>query len=41
VILGDITVGDDAVIGANAVVIRSVPPGHSAMGVPAISRPRR
>lgn len=34
-ILGPVTVGDDAVIGANSVVIRSVPPGAVMMGVPA------
>jgi serine O-acetyltransferase len=34
-ILGDVTVGDDSRIGANAVVIRDVPPGSTAVGVPA------
>jgi len=34
-ILGKVVVGDDAVIGANAVVIRDVPPGAVAGGVPA------
>ena len=38
-VLGDITIGQGAVIGANAVVIRSVPPRCIAVGVPArISR---
>jgi serine O-acetyltransferase len=37
-ILGDIFVGDDSVIGANAVVIRDVPPGATAVGVPATYR---
>ena len=38
-ILGDITIGEGSVIGANAVVIRSVPPRSIAVGVPArISR---
>jgi serine O-acetyltransferase len=38
-VLGDITVGSGSVIGANAVVIRSVPPKCIAVGVPArISR---
>ena len=34
-VLGDITVGDNAVIGANAVVIRDVEPGSKMVGVPA------
>jgi serine O-acetyltransferase len=34
-ILGPIVIGDDAVIGANAVVIRDVPAGALAVGVPA------
>jgi L-malate glycosyltransferase len=34
-LLGDITVGHGSVIGANAVVIRSVPPRSIAVGVPA------
>jgi glycosyltransferase involved in cell wall biosynthesis/serine acetyltransferase len=38
-VLGDITIGQGSVIGANAVVIRSVPPRCIAVGVPArISR---
>src|SRR2546426_6921073 len=38
-VLGDIVVGEGSVIGANAVVIRSVPPRSIAVGVPArISR---
>ena len=39
VILGHITIGDGAVIGANAVVIRDVPPAHLAVGVPAVIKP--
>jgi serine O-acetyltransferase len=39
-ILGPITVGDGAVIGANAVVLTDVPPGALAVGVPAVIRPR-
>ena len=34
-ILGNITVGHDSVIGANAVVLSDVPPGSVAVGVPA------
>lgn len=34
-VLGDITVGDGAIIGANAVVIRDVEPGAVMGGVPA------
>jgi len=34
-ILGGIAVGDRATIGANAVVIADVPPGRTAVGVPA------
>jgi serine O-acetyltransferase len=34
-ILGAVHVGDDAVIGANAVVVKDVPPGSLAVGVPA------
>jgi serine O-acetyltransferase len=34
-ILGNVTIGDDAVIGANAVVLQDVPAGCLAVGVPA------
>jgi len=34
-ILGPVTIGDGAVVGANAVVIDDVPPGATAVGVPA------
>lgn len=34
-ILGDVEIGDDAVIGANSVVLKSVPAGATAVGVPA------
>jgi serine acetyltransferase len=37
-VLGSLTVGDGAVIGANAVVLRDVPPGMVALGVPATIR---
>jgi len=34
-VLGGITIGDDVVIGANAVVLEDVPPNSIAVGVPA------
>ncbi len=34
-VLGPITLGDDAQVGANAVVVHDVPPGAVAIGVPA------
>ena len=34
-VLGMISIGDDAVIGANAVVLCDVPPGSLAVGIPA------
>ena len=34
-ILGPITVGDGAKIGSNAVVVKDVPPGATAIGIPA------
>jgi serine O-acetyltransferase len=40
-VLGAIKVGDDVVIGANAVVIRDVPDNCIAAGVPAVIKPRR
>lgn len=39
VLLGGITVGDDCVVGANAVVTRDVPSGMMAVGNPAVLRP--
>ncbi|MCD5397327.1 serine O-acetyltransferase [candidate division NPL-UPA2 bacterium] len=33
-ILGNITIGDDVQVGANAVVIRSVPPRSTVVGIP-------
>lgn len=35
IVLGDIEVGDDVIIGANAVVTKSVPAGCVVAGVPA------
>lgn len=40
-VLGPITIGDDVVIGANAVVISDVPANSLAVGVPARIIPRR
>lgn len=40
VILGDITVGDGALIAANSLVVCDVPPGALMMGVPAKVYPR-
>ncbi len=34
-ILGDITIGDNAIIGANAVVLQNIPAGATAVGIPA------
>jgi serine O-acetyltransferase len=39
-LLGRITVGYNVVIGANAVVVRDVPPNSVAVGVPAVVRAR-
>jgi serine O-acetyltransferase len=36
-ILGAVTVGDDAVVGANSVVLKDVPPGMIAVGLPAMN----
>ncbi|OUD15579.1 serine O-acetyltransferase [Thioflexithrix psekupsensis] len=40
-LLGAITIGDDVVIGANAVVIHDVPANSIAVGVPARVKPRQ
>lgn len=40
IIIGPITVGDDAAIGAGAVVLKDVPAGHVAVGNPARILPR-
>ena len=34
-ILGNVTIGDDVNIGANAVVLSDIPPGQTAVGIPA------
>jgi serine O-acetyltransferase len=41
VILGDIVIGDFAVIGANAVVLCDVPAGAMAVGIPAVVKERK
>ena len=40
-ILGPITIGDDVLIGANAVVLQDIPANSLAVGVPAIIKPRK
>lgn len=40
-VIGAVEVGDRSVVGANAVVTRSVPPDSVATGVPAVARARR
>ena len=39
-LIGEVVIGDDCVIGANAVVHTSVPAGYLAVGVPAIIKKR-
>jgi serine O-acetyltransferase len=39
-VLGNITVGDNVLIGANAVVVRDVPANSVVTGVPGVARPR-
>jgi len=34
-VLGGLTLGNSCVVGANAVVLKNVPPGHVAIGIPA------
>lgn len=34
-ILGGVSIGDDVTIGANAVVLKDIPAGHTAVGIPA------
>ncbi|WP_249043207.1 serine O-acetyltransferase EpsC [Georgenia thermotolerans] len=38
-VLGPVTIGPDAKVGANAVIVRDVPSGSVAVGVPAKPRP--
>lgn len=40
-VLGPIRIGDNSIIGANAVVIEDVPENSIAIGVPAVVKPRR
>jgi len=40
-ILGEIKIGDDCSVGANAVVLTDVPPRSIAVGVPAQVRPKK
>ena len=40
-VLGAITIGDNVLIGANAVVTRDVPDNCIAVGVPAVIKPRK
>jgi serine O-acetyltransferase len=40
-VLGPITIGAHAKVGANAVVLKDVPPHHSAVGIPAVNIPPR
>lgn len=39
-LLGAITIGDNVLVGANAVVLCDVPPNSIAVGVPAVVKPR-
>jgi serine O-acetyltransferase len=37
-VLGSVIVSDNSIVGANSVVVKDVPPGHLAIGVPAVYR---
>ncbi len=39
-VLGNISIGSDSAIGANAVVVKSAPPWSTLVGIPAQRRPR-
>jgi serine O-acetyltransferase len=39
-LIGEIVIGNDCIIGANAVVLASVPTSHIAVGVPAVAKKR-
>jgi len=39
-VIGPISIGDHSLIGANAVVLTSVPANSVAVGIPAVSKPR-
>lgn len=34
-VLGKVTIGDNSIVGANAVVVKDVPPNCTVVGVPA------
>ena len=40
-VIGAVRIGDECSIGANAVVVKDVPSGSVAVGIPAVARPRR
>lgn len=40
-VLGPITIGEGSIVGANAVVIKDVPPNSIAVGIPAIIKPKK
>jgi len=40
-VLGPIVIGERSVIGANAVVVKDVPPDSVAVGIPAVVKPRK
>lgn len=40
-LLGNVEIGHDSAIGANAVVVNSAPPWTTLTGIPAVGRPRR